>query len=174
MKKVYPLLFAALLLQLACSQATFASGNSEDKGKVVEKPVAADTPEKFAATADDIRSEMGPNGRYEYIKSGDKAKVEADLNSMAALLQKAGSVGAMKEQERIRLFNTQEHLNGILVHNDSNRLVCERRAPVGTNIPVNTCKTVGQIEKERTDSQKMMLDQQSNGWKCNGGSCNGH
>jgi hypothetical protein len=73
----------------------------------------------------------------------------------------------------VQLFNTQEHLNGILTHSDSNRLVCERRAPVGTNIPVNSCKTVGQIEKERKDSQKTMMDQQSNGWKCNSGRCAG-
>jgi hypothetical protein len=170
MRKQFAVLALMVVLQCVIASCVCASEGSEVK----QKPVAADTPEKFAKSADDIRSEMGPSGRYEFIKAGDKAKVEADLNTMAAMLQKSGSVGAMKEQERVRLFNTQEHVNGLLVHNDSNRLVCERRAPVGTNIPVNTCKTVGQIEKERGDSQKTMLDQQSNGWKCNGLACAQH
>ena len=124
----------------------------------IEIPVVADTPDKFAATATQIRAEMSPGGRYEFIRPDDKGKAEADLNSMAAMLQKAGSVAAMKEEEKVQLYNTQEHLNGILTHSDSNRLVCERRAPVGTNIPLTTCKTVAEIERARRDSQKYMQD----------------
>jgi hypothetical protein len=44
------------------------------------------------------------------------------------------------------LFNAQEEVNGILKHNDNNRLVCESRAPIGSNILRTTCHTHGQIE----------------------------
>jgi hypothetical protein len=140
-----------------CAQA-FCAAAAMASDQVIQKPVVADTPEKFAQTAEQIRSEMSAGGRYEFINPGDKGKVETDLNSIAAMLQKAGSVSAMPQQQQIQLFNTQEHLNGVLTHSDSNRLVCERRAPVGTNIPLNTCKTVGEIEKNRRDSQKYMQD----------------
>ena len=126
--------------------------------KVVEKPVAADTPEKFAAVVAQVRKEMDVGGRYEFIHADDKVKADADLESMTAMLQRAGSVSAMPQDERLQLLNTQEHLNGILTHNDRNRLVCERRAPVGTNIPQTTCKTVAEIEKTRRESQKYMND----------------
>lgn len=126
--------------------------------KVVEKPVAADTPEKFAETAKLIRDDMNTGGRYEFIRPEEKAKVEADLNTMATMLQKAGSVSSMQQSEQVRLFNTQEHLNGILTHNDRNRLICERRAPVGTSIPVTTCRTLAEIEISRSSSQKMITD----------------
>ncbi|MBS0567796.1 MAG: hypothetical protein JSS59_10385 [Proteobacteria bacterium] len=152
MKSLYRHLVLLAALQMLALGAAFAAD------KVIEKPVAADTPEKFAEVAAQIRKEMGASGRYEFIRPDDKAKANTDLDAIAAMLQKAGSVSAMPEGDRVQLFNTQERLNGILTHSDRNRLVCERRAPVGTNIPQNTCKTVAEIEKMRRDSQKYMND----------------
>jgi hypothetical protein len=151
-----------MLLQFFCAAWALASD------KAVEKPVMADTPYKFTEVASQIRLQMSTGGRYEFITATDKGKVEADLNSMAAMLQKSGSVATMNQTEQVQLFNTQEHLNGILLHNDSNRLVCEHRAPIGTNIPVNSCKTVAQIEKMRRDGQKYMQDAGASGWTCTG------
>src|ERR1700759_5248950 len=126
--------------------------------KVIEKPVAADTPQKFAETVTALQEEMSAGGRYEFIRPDDKAKVEADLNTMTALLLKAGSVTAMTQVDKVQLFNAQENLNGILTHSDSNRLVCEHKAPVGTSIPRTTCETVGDIERNRRATTKMMND----------------
>jgi len=139
--------------------------------KVDQKRVgadAADTPAKFAELTNELHQEMSPGGRYEFIRPDDKAKVDADLQSMSAMLTKSGSVAAMSQPEKVQLFNTQEHLNGILTHNDRNRLVCEHKPPIGTNIAVTSCKTVAEIEKMRNDAQKMATDQISNGWKCTG------
>ena len=145
-------------LALLASVQVLGLGVALAADKIVEKPVAADTPEKFADVAAQIRKEMSADGRYEFVRPDDKAKVNADLDNMAAMLRKAGSVSAMPQADQVQLFNTQEHLNGILTHSDRNRLVCERRAPVGTNIPQNSCKTVAEIEKMRRDSQKYMND----------------
>ncbi len=143
--------------------------------KVVEKPVAADTPEKFTQTVEQIRKEMTPGGRYEFIHPGDKAKVETDLNSMAAMLQKSGSVAAMNLAEKTQLFNTQEHVNGILTHSDRDRLVCESNAPTGSNLRRMTCQTVGEIESNRRAAQKSVEDASLTGNKCMGqASCKSH
>ena len=139
------------LLQACAASVAFAS----DK---VEKRVAADNSEKFAQTAQAVRADMGAGGRYEFIKPADRAKVEDDLNAMGEILQKAPSVAALSQQDQLKLFNTQENLNGILTHSDRDRMVCERRAPVGTNIPINTCNTVGEIEIARRVSEKYMTD----------------
>src|SRR5579863_1573127 len=155
MKINFVTIATSVLLQAFCATAGFAA---DSDAKVKENPVAANTPEKFAQTAEQVRAEMSTGGRYEFINPGDKGKVETDLNSIGAMLQKSGGVATMSQEDKVRLFNTQEHLNGLLTHSDSNRLVCERRAPVGTNIPLNTCKTVGEIEKNRRDSQKYMQD----------------
>jgi len=145
-------------LALLVSMQAFGLGPVVAADKVIEKPVAADTPEKFAQVSTEIRKEMGPEGRYEFIRADDKAKANADLDAIAAMLQKSGSVSAMAQGDQVKLFNTQEHLNGILTHNDRNRLVCERQKPIGSNIPQNSCKTVAEIEKMRRDSQKYLLD----------------
>jgi hypothetical protein len=133
---------------------------------VVEKPVTADTAEKFAQATAEVRDAMGPGGRYEFISPDSRAKVEADMNKMTSLFQQTASVDAMTEEQKLKLFNTQEHLNGVLTHSDRNRLVCERRAPVGTNIPVTTCRTVGDIEYERRVSQKFHQDQDTLSHQC--------
>jgi hypothetical protein len=136
-------------LRLASSLALFCVVASAWADKVVEKPVAADTPEKFDQTIAEVRQEMSPGGRYEYMRPDEKGKVEADMHAMALMLKKSGSVAAMSEAEKVSLFDAQENLNGILTHSDSNRLICEHVAPVGTSIPKTTCKTVGEIERAR-------------------------
>ena len=146
-----------LPIRLVCSSAFFFAVSAW-ADQAIEKPVAADTPDKFAKTTDEIHHEMGPGGRYEFIRPDQKVNVEADLNTMAAMLQKSGSVERMTQTEKVQLFNTQEHLNGILTHTDSDRLVCEHRAPTGTTIPRTTCQTLGDAERSRKATNKFLQD----------------
>ena len=136
------------LFAMACS-VCFAD-------QVVEKPVSADTPEKFATVADGVRKEMGPGGRYEYIRPDQKGRVEADLNLMVQLLQQSGSAQAMRDEQKVQLFNTQENLNGILTHSDKNRLICENVQAAGSLLRTNKCRTLGDMERDHADSKQMM------------------
>lgn len=145
------LLFA--LIAMLSLQSAYASDS-----KKIENPVAADTLAKFTDLDAAIRIQMAPGGHYEYMKSGDKQRVSTDLDRIDAMLQKAGSVDAMSVDDRLKLFNTQEHVNGLLTRNDSNRLVCERVAPLGSHIPQTSCRTYGQIERERMDTEKALQD----------------
>jgi hypothetical protein len=161
------------LSMLVCSTALFFAVSAW-ADQVIEKPVTADTPDKFAQTTDEIHQEMSSGGRYEFIRPDEKAKVEADLITMAAMLQKSGSVERMTQTEKVQLFNTQEHLNGILTHSDSNRLVCEHKAPVGTSIPRTTCQTFGEIEHSRKASNKLLQDAALTGSVCASPNCRGN
>lgn len=116
---------------------------------VNEKPVAADTSDKFEALAAAIRIQMDTGGRYEFISITDRASTNADLDRMSALLKKSGSVAEMKDQDRVQLFNLQEHINGTLTHNDNERLLCKREAAVGSHITTTTCRTYGEIQREK-------------------------
>jgi hypothetical protein len=140
----------ALLLPLTAAHA----GN----GKVVEHPVSADTAAGFTDLVAAIHQQMNDGGYYQYMKPGDKTQVNADLDGMAALLQKSGAVATMNATDKARLFTLQEHANGLLTHNDSNRLVCEHVMPIGSHIPTTTCRTYGEIARERQHSQQY-LDQ---------------
>jgi hypothetical protein len=156
------------LRHLIFSSALLFAVSASATDQVVEKPVTADTPEKFAQTIAALNHEMDTGGRYEFISPDQRGKVEADLNSMASMLQKAGSVDAMPERDKVHLFNTQEHVNGLLVHNDSNRLICEHRAPLGSTIPITMCRTVGEIAHSRKAGQKMIFDAGTVGSTCLG------
>ncbi len=135
-----------------------AQAGATDKDGVVVKPVLADTPATFAEQTQRIQNDMKPGGRYEYTGTADKKKVDALLVLMANLLARAGSVDAMNHDTRITLFNAQEEVNGILKHNDSNRKVCESRAPVGSHIPVTVCHTFGQVQATARGTKEGMQE----------------
>ena len=128
---------------------------------VVKEPVKTDTAEKFAAMAAEVREEMGNGGRYEFISADNRSRVEKDLADMMAMLQSSHSVDQMKAADKVALLNLQENLNGILTKSDSNRLVCEHSAPLGSHIQGTSCQTVGQIERRRRDSQRYIDDHAS-------------
>jgi len=144
--------FLCVAIVLCCVSAYAEDNKSDaqagetDKNGVLIKPVMADTPPKFAEQTKRINEDMDTGGRYEFTSPTDKLKVSRLLGQMTNLLQSAGSVDAMNHDMRIALFNDQEEVNGILRHNDSNRLVCESRAPIGSNILRTVCHTHGQLE----------------------------
>ena len=126
--------------------------------QVVEKPLIAQTLAGFQKEAAGIRDAMQPGGRYEFVKTDDRRKIEARLGSMEALLQKRAGQSDLNTSDKIALVNAQEEVNAILKHNDSNRLVCESRAPIGSHLPIKTCRTYGEMELERREATKSVSD----------------
>jgi hypothetical protein len=147
------LVFIAAMFMLSSVHAA-----DSQQSMVVEKPLVAQTLDAFNQETARIREQMQPGGIYGLMKSADKARVETRLGDMQKLLQNHTAEGGLVQADKIALVNAQEEVNGILRHNDYNRLVCERRAPVGSNIPKTTCRTFGEIEQARADSKKSMSD----------------
>ena len=95
---------------IAATLLAFA-GSTVWADEVVKKPVdAADTPQKLQVVIDSIHAEMAPSKRYEFLNPSERRDVDADFATMTTLLTNAGSVAAMKQPDRIKLFNTQEHV----------------------------------------------------------------
>lgn len=156
-------LFAIVVL---AGSLVHAAGNS-DKSMVVEKPVVADTPETFAQQAAWVEQEMQPQGRYEFTKPADRQRVNVLMTQMSNLLQRSGSVASMDHDTRVQMFNAQEEVNGLLKHNDANRLVCQSYQPIGSHIPTTTCVTYRQRE-ETARNTKIGLGQFDLSRVCNG------
>ena len=146
------LVFVAVMFMLPSVYA------ADNRTQVLEKPLVAQTLDSFSRESAKIREQMQPGGAYGLIKAADRARVESRLGDMQKLLQAHSSEGDMSRANKIALVNAQEEVNGILRHNDSDRLVCERRAPLGSNIPVTTCRTFGEMERQRVEGQKSMND----------------
>jgi hypothetical protein len=123
--------------------------------------VNADTKESFATVSGWVQKEMHAGGRYEHVTDSERSTVEAKLASMSALLEKKGSVAEMSDAEKTQMFNDQEQVNAILAHRDGDRLVCQTVAPVGSHIPVKTCKTARQMEGDQREAQKFIQNRQN-------------
>ena len=123
--------------------------------------VNADTKESFATVSGWVEKEMHSGGRYEHVTDSERSTVQAKLASMSALLDKKGSVAQMSDAEKTQMFNDQEQVNAILAHRDGDRLVCQTVAPVGSHIPVKSCKTARQLEGDQREAQRFIQDRQS-------------
>ena len=123
--------------------------------------VNADTKESFATVSGWVQKEMHVGGRYEHVTDSERSTVEGKLASMSALLDKKGSVAQMNDAEKTQMFNDQEQVNAILAHRDGDRLVCQTVAPVGSHIPVKSCKTARQMEGDQREAQKFIQDRQN-------------
>jgi len=121
-----------------------------------EKTFNADTPEKFQAVADDVRKEMEPGGRYEYVKPKERTSIEQSLAEMEALFKASGGVEHMKQDDKVKLFNDQEVVNSILTRRDRDRVICEDKPKLGSHVRTTSCHTYGQEEEARRGSQDVM------------------
>ena len=121
-----------------------------------EKTFNADTAEKFKATADDVRKEMQPGGRYEYVKPKERDTIERTLAEMESLFEATGGVDKMKQDDKVKLFNDQEVVNSILTRRDRDRVVCEDKPKLGSHVRTTQCHTVAQEEEARRGSKDTM------------------
>ena len=112
--------------------------------------------ETFDMQAARVRQDMDKGGRYEHIKDEDRARVEEGLTFMRDLIVANGSVGAMKEDDRIRLFNRQERINALLTHSESNRITCEKSYQSGSLFRLTTCKSVAERAQREQDAKNTL------------------
>ena len=126
--------------------------------QVVEKPLVAQSPDSFNTEAAKIREQMRPGGVYDHIAAKDKGRVEERLEQMQKMLSAHSADGDLRREDKVALLNAQEEVNGILRHNDNNRLVCEHVAPVGSHVPKTTCRTYGEVLEQQRADQKFLQD----------------
>ena len=120
--------------------------------------VNANTKESFTAVSAWVRKEMGTGGRYAYVTDSERSKVDANLSEMGGLFDKYGSVAQMNDADKTKLFNDQEELNAILSKRDGDRIICKNEVPIGSHIPVKTCRTYSQIEADHHNTRQFMDD----------------
>ncbi|MBS0438147.1 MAG: hypothetical protein JSS33_01930 [Proteobacteria bacterium] len=149
--------FSAALALVSCAACIPAAHAAPP----VAKPLVAQSLDSFMQDQARIRKDMQPGGQYGYISNLEKNRVEASLAQMQNLLTANKSKADMSESDKVALVNAQEEVNGILEHNDNNRLVCEHVAPVGSHRPITTCHTYAEIMEQRERTQHDMQRMQA-------------
>lgn len=128
--------------------------------QAVEKALVAQTLDSFNQEAATVRRGMQTGGVYGYMKPAEKAHVETRLGEMQALLQNHATQDQLSPQDKVALLNAQEEVNALLLHNDNNRLICERGTPTGSRIHQTTCHTHGELMARQERDQRLLGDKQ--------------
>lgn len=125
----------------------------EEDGKPVVK---ADTADHFQAIVAAIHQQMQPGGRWQYIDRQERATIDGSFADMQGLYDKFGSVDKMDQAAKVRLLADQSTVNAILTRKDGDRLICQTQMPVGSHLPIKTCKSYAQIQAEERGAQEML------------------
>jgi hypothetical protein len=151
MKTIAAIAFCAAL-------STGFAGIAAAKEHYRENSVKADTKDVFDQLADNVRREMRPGGKYEFIKPDEKPKVDKALDEMTKLFDEHDTVAAMTQDQKVALYNAQETVNSILTLRNRDRVICENKPPLGSHIPQTSCHTYAQEVEAHQGAQKMMDD----------------
>lgn len=131
------------------------------RDKVNKEPLVARTLDTFNQNVDTIYKQMQPGGVYEHISPSERTRISHDVEVMRQLLQAHATENDMPAEDKVALANAQEEVNGILSHNDNNRLICEHSAATGSHIQTTRCHTYGEIMARRASDKKALQDQQN-------------
>lgn len=125
----------------------------QENGKPVVK---ADSKENFEAIVAAIHQQMQPGGRWQYIDKNERTTIDGSFADMGKLYDQFGSVDKMDQAAKVRLLADQSTVNAILTKKDGDRLICRSEMPVGSHLPVKTCKTYAQIQAEQNGAQEFL------------------
>lgn len=139
---------------------------SQEGGKLVVK---ADSKENLEAVMAAIHQQMLPGGRWQFVDKNQRTTIDSRFADMQLLFDRYGSMAQMNEEAKLQLFNDQEAINGILTQRDGDRLICTQEIPVGSHLPVKTCRTYGQMERERQNTRRFFQDQMETKQNWSGG-----
>lgn len=152
---------ATVALAIALSMALLAPCSAKENYH--EKGVNAETKESFADLSQNVRREMDHGGKYEFVPPDERVKIDKSFGEMTALFDQYGTVSAMNQDAKVKLYNNQEIVNSILTKRDRDRVICESKAPVGSHIRQTSCHTYAQEVQAHQETQKQMSD-----WKVMG------
>lgn len=114
--------------------------------------------QQFADQTAAIREAMKPGGRFQYLTVEERTALDQHFDAITALLERR-ETQRFGSDEQLDLLQAQENANAILNRRDGDRLICERRAPTGSNFKIKKCVTYTEHMKTRDETQQTFSDQ---------------
>lgn len=154
---------AALALQGCASSggvnyAPGAAPSAQSSSSNDKTVVRADTKENFDAVVAAVQKQMAPGGRWQFVDKGERATIDGNFSDMSRLYDQYGSVDKMSPTAKQQLLADQNTVNAILTKKDGDRLVCKSEVPVGSHLPIRTCRTYAQIQLEQNNAQQQLIN----------------
>lgn len=147
-----------LLLSLLLSVPLLASAKIDSEAaRSVSSPQALNVESPFQEQRQQILADLATGEKYSEISQQEQRDVRSALDRIAQQIDAAGSVDALSEDQRLRVFNDQEVVNTILTRaGEDSRMVCKRERSVSTRLSSTQCLTVAQRRKLREEAQDHM------------------
>ena len=110
--------------------------------------------ESFRAMKQAIEAGLLESGVYGKIRRNDRAEVNAALDRMETLFEKAGSTAQMDKADRVALYNDQELVNNILTDaKEGYREICRFERTTGSHRMGTKCQTAREIRENRENAR---------------------
>jgi hypothetical protein len=121
----------------------------------------AETPAESAlvivAQQKEIRSQIeAREGRYEDMPGVKRASILRNQDLLFALLENRSSIDELNIEQKTEAFNALQSINAAINNKEDERLVCEKRKPVGSNHVERVCRSLAQIKADREAARTNM------------------
>lgn len=154
------LILAGLILFGAASPALLAQQHPNLDAKAIVAQQAA------------IRAEaVGRNGRYKDMPAAKREELFALQDKVTRQLADRATTTELREQDQIAVFNALEGISAIINQAEDERMICERKRPVGSNRTQTVCSSVAQRRQDREDAEKQVTYRDQQCFKDSSGQC---
>lgn len=138
--------FKVLVLLLALAMPMVASADNDEL--------------KF----DDIRTQQAEiragvvarTGRYKEMAPSERTELMNRQTEVLAMIEGKSGPSELNPDQRIKVFNHLEWIEAAINKSADERLICERRATIGSNRKERVCRTAAQIREARERARSEM------------------
>ncbi len=146
-----------LLLSLLLSIPMVAHAKIESEARNGAGSQALNVESPFHEQRQSILADLAAGEKYSEISQMEQRDVRNALDRIARQIDAVGSVAALSEDQRLKVYNDQELVNAILTRaGEDSRVVCKREKSVGTRLASTQCLTVAQRRKLRDEAHDHM------------------
>lgn len=154
-----PIIIIAAIVCVACAGGQQSQRQTEQNPELQPKPVA-DMPERASVT--------------EYIDFLDKLKVAVERGDIREFssqeynafqridrrlreeLSRVDRIEDLGDQNKVRVFNLHQELQGVVIGDPENYLICRRDHRVGTNFKQTRCIPAGDFRRAQEENRRQL------------------
>lgn len=141
-----------LALALCVFLAAFATPALADSAR--EATVIKDLP-KFLDYQRDVRADM-KTSKFKHVDNSSKTELYKAQDELFALLKGKQSVDQLSDEERIKVYNAQQTIAGVLTDAELDRPICKREKRLGSNRLMTVCETRRQRQENTSNAQHLI------------------
>jgi len=120
--------------------------------------------ERASLQLDEIRKEQAliragidqRTGSYKDLSAANRDQLLAEQHRLLGLIEGRRTAEELTEIQARQVNESVENIRGLLAQSDDDRLVCERRARLGSNRKERVCRTVAQIRADHEAARNNM------------------